>query len=129
MLGLCALELGACRLVAVDLKADAVEAARRNAALNEMGHRVVATIAPLGEIDGAFDVVLANIGRAGIVELAPLLVQRVAPGGWLAVSGISPPQCSPVVEFLRPLVELDREASGEWSALVMGHRPVVASGP
>ena len=119
VLGLCALGLGASRLVAVDLKADAIEATRRNAALNEMEQRVEATVAPLGEIEGTFDVVLANIGRAAIVELAPQLVQRVSPGGWLAVSGISPPQCSPVAEFLRPLVELERRTSGEWSALVV----------
>jgi len=43
----------------------------------------------------------------------------VSPGGWLAVSGISPPQCSLVAGFLRPLVELERRTSGEWSAVVL----------
>ncbi len=119
VLGLCALRLGASRVVAVDIKAAAVEATRRNAALNEMDQRVEANFAPLGEIEGAFDVVVANIGRAGIVELAPELIRLVSPGGWLAGSGISPSQCSLVAEFLRPLVELERRTSGEWSALVV----------
>jgi ribosomal protein L11 methyltransferase len=121
VLGLCALVLGASRVVAVDIKAEAVEAARRNAALNEMEQQVNATVAPLGEIQGVFEVVMANIGRAAIVELAPNLVQRVAPDGWLAVSGISPSQCSPLAEFLRPLVEVGRQTFGEWSALVLAH--------
>jgi ribosomal protein L11 methyltransferase len=119
VLGLCALRLGASCVVATDLKPEAIEATRRNAALNGMEQRVEATVAPLAEIEGGFDVVVANIGRAALVELAPELVARVAPGGWLAVSGISPPQCSLVAGFLRPLVELERRTSGEWSAVVL----------
>ena len=49
----------------------------------------------------------------------PSSSQRVSPGGWLAVSGISSSQCSLVAGFLRPLVELERRTSGEWSALVL----------
>ena len=118
VLGLCALELGASRVVAVDVKPDAIEATRCNAGLNGVDGRVVATPAPLGDIDDAFDAVLANIGRAAVVELAPQLVRLVAPGGWLAVSGISPAQCSLVAGYLRPLVELERRTAGEWSAVV-----------
>ena len=119
VLGLCALELGASRVAAIDMKQDAVDATRRNAAVNGMGERVRATAAPLAEIEDAFDVVVANIGRAGLVELAPELVERVSPGGLLAVSGISSSQASLVAGFLRPLVELERRTSGEWSALVL----------
>ena len=135
VLGLCALRLGACRVVAVDINTDAIEATRRNATLNRMNQRVEATLAPLGEIEGPFDVVVANVGRAAVVELAPELVRLVSPGGWLAVSGISPPQCSLVTGFLRPLVELERRTSGEWSALVVAHhdhsrqQPTERSGP
>jgi ribosomal protein L11 methyltransferase len=120
VLGLCALRLGASRVMAFDIKAAAVEATRRNAEINGMEQRVEAMFVPLGEIDGAFDVVVANVGRAAIVALAPELVRRVSAGGWLAVSGISPPQCSLVAGFLRPLVEVERQTSGEWSALVVG---------
>jgi ribosomal protein L11 methyltransferase len=119
VLGLCALRLGASCVVATDVKAEAVEATRGNAALNGMDGQVEATGAPLAEIEGAFDIVVANIGRAALVELAPDLVQRVSPGGWLAVSGFSPSQSSLVAGFLRPLVELEGRTSGEWAALVL----------
>jgi ribosomal protein L11 methyltransferase len=122
VLGLCALKLGASRVVAIDVKAAAVEATRRNAVLNGMERQVDATVAPLAEVDGAFDVVVANVGRAAIVELSAELVARVRPGGWIALSGISPSQCSLVAGFLRPLVELDRRTSGEWSCLVLSRR-------
>ena len=119
ILGLCALKLGAAGLVAVDVDSDAVEAARRNAGINGMGHRLEATLVPLGDIDGTFDAVLANIARAGIVELAAELVSHVSPDGWLAVGGISPSQCSQVAGFLCPLIEAERRTSGEWSTLVL----------
>ena len=129
VLGLCALGLGASRVVAVDIKAEAVEATRRNAALNGMDRRLEATLAPLEEIDDAFDVVVANVGRAALVELAPRLVRLLSPGGWLAVSGISPSQCSLVAGFLGPLVEVERRTCGEWSAVVLAHREVVCAHP
>ena len=123
ILGLCALKLGAVAVKAVDVAPDAVKSAQQNAALNGMGARMEATLAPLGEIDGTFDVVVANIARAGIVELAPELVARVSPDGWLAVGGISPPQCSQVAGFLRPLAEVACRTSGEWATVVLTKRP------
>ena len=122
ILGLCALKLGAARVVAVDLKPDAVAAARRNAQANGMASRMEATLAALGQIDGLFDVVLANIARAGIVELASELVLHLSPDGWLAVGGISPSQCSQAADFLHPLTEVARRTSGEWATLVLSRQ-------
>lgn len=119
ILGLCALKLGAASVVAVDIDPDAVDAARRNAELNDMGHRMEATLAHLSDIEGPFDVVVANIARAGVVELAPDLVSHLSPAGWLAVGGISPSQCQQAVDFLKPLVEVEHRVSGEWATLVL----------
>jgi ribosomal protein L11 methyltransferase len=123
VLGLCALRLGASSAVAVDIEAQAIEATQRNAALNGFERRVDARLDPLDEIQGAFDVILANVGRAALVELAPELVTRVSPSGWLAVSGISPAQCSLVADCLRPLQVLERRSRDEWAAVVLAHRP------
>jgi ribosomal protein L11 methyltransferase len=120
VLGLAALRLGADRVVAVDIDPRALEATRRNAALNAMDERVEATLAPLRDLPAPFDVVVANVGRAALVDLAPQLVRLVAADGWLAVSGISASQTSQVAEFLRPLVERERRVSGEWAAAVLG---------
>ena len=74
----------------------------------------------MSDIEGTFDVVVANIARAGIVELAPELVAHVSPDGWLAVGGISPSQCDQVAGFLGPLAEVRlRRTSGEWATLVL----------
>ena len=106
--------------MAVDLKPEAVDATRRNAALNGMSERMSASLSPLEDIDTAFDVILANVGRDAAVSLAGELVRLVAQSGWLGVSGISPTQCAQVADFLQPLGEIDRRTSGEWSSLVLG---------
>ena len=119
ILALCALKLGAGGAVAVDIDPDAVEAARHNAKINAVGTRLEATQEPLGAIDGTFDVVVANIARAGIVELAPELVSHVSPDGWLAAGGLSPSRCAQAVGFLQPLVEVARRTSNEWATVVL----------
>ncbi len=119
ILALAAVALGADHAVGVDLKPEAVEATVRNASLNGLAERVVATAAPLEEIDGPFDIVLANIARAGIVALADELVDHLAEDGHLIVSGIAPRQCEQVTGFLRPLIEAHRRIEGDWAVLVL----------
>ena len=119
ILGLCALKLGAATAVAVDIAPEALEATRRNARINDMDRAMEVTNAPLRDVDDIFDVVVANIARVGIVELAAELVARVSREGWLAVGGISPSQCPQVVGFLKPLVEVKRRVSGEWATVVL----------
>lgn len=118
VLALGGLQLGAAAAVAFDRKPAAIEATRRNAELNGMAELLESTATPLEDLGGGYDVVVANVARAGIVSLAPDLVASVGPGGWLAVSGITPAQCEPVAEFLRPLNEIGRRTYGEWASLV-----------
>jgi len=122
VLGLCALRLGASTAVAVDIEASAIEATRSNAALNGFGRRMEARLEPLGAIEGAFDIVVANIGWATLVELAPELIERVSPSGWLAVSGISSAHCSLAAASLRSLHVLECRTFDEWLALVLARQ-------
>ena len=119
VLGLAALALGAASVVAVDIDPGAADATRRNAALNGFHHRVDARTTPADRIGAAFDVVVANIGRAAVVQLAPHLVRLLAPRGWLGVAGFSPPQAEVVQAVLRPLEVTARSTEGEWSAVVL----------
>ena len=123
VLGLSALRLGASSAVGVDIEAGALEATLRNASLNGFHGRMGATLGPLDQIEGTFDVIVANIGRGTLVELGPELVAHVSPSGWLAVSGFAPTQSSLIAGSLRPLHVLDRRTCGEWSALVLTQQP------
>ncbi len=123
VLGLCALRLGASSLLGVDVEAPAIEATRRNAALNGFELQVDTTHATLDQIEGAFDVVVANIGRAAFVELAPHLRARVSSGGWLGVSGMALAQCSLVEALLHPMQLVESRTRDEWPSLVFAHTP------
>jgi ribosomal protein L11 methyltransferase len=120
VLAVCALKLGASSAVGIDIEAHALEATRRNAALNAVEDHLQVSGTPLAETAGQFDVVVANLAMPTLVDLAPDLLARRSPGGWLAVSGISPAQCSVVAASLRPLRVVEELGRDEWSALVLG---------
>jgi ribosomal protein L11 methyltransferase len=86
ILAVAAARLGAGRVVAIDIDPGAAEVTRSNAAAN--GVTVDASTAPVADVPGTFDIVLANIGAAVLRELAAELQARVAPGGVLALSGL-----------------------------------------
>jgi ribosomal protein L11 methyltransferase len=124
ILALVALRLGAARAVAVDVDPDAVAVTRENAQRNALADRVDASETPVGEVAGTFPVVLANIESGTLVELAPALVARVAPGGRLVLSGILAPDVAPsqledVRRAFRALREVDVRRQGEWIAVTM----------
>jgi ribosomal protein L11 methyltransferase len=122
VLALAALRLGAASAVAVDIDVRAVEATRRNAALNGLEGGLEATNVATAQITGAFDVVLANIGWAALIDLAPELRRLLSPGGWLAVSGIAPAHRSRVTASLLPLRTIEVRTCDEWDALVLAHQ-------
>jgi len=128
VLVLSALLLGASTGVGVDIDVLAIEATRRNAAVNGLQRRVEATVRALDEMEQGFDVVVANIGWAALVDLAPQLVDRLSPRGWLAVGGISPAHESLVASQLRPLRVVGRRTSGEWHSLVLVQPPTGIDG-
>jgi len=71
------------------------------------------------QAQGGFDLVLANIARAGVAALADCLVRSVGPAGRLIVSGITPAQCSQAEAHLAPLTVVECRSEGDWAALVL----------
>jgi ribosomal protein L11 methyltransferase len=109
--------------VAIDNDPIAVDAARENLERNGVAARVEASGRPLEELEGVFDLVLANIQADVLEPLAPALAARVAPGGILLLSGLLAPQTSGMAAiYAREGVELAaRRVSVEdpdWAALV-----------
>jgi ribosomal protein L11 methyltransferase len=121
LLAIAARKLGASRVAANDEDPVAVEVARENAARN--GVDLELTGAPVEEIPGSFEVVVANILANVLVSLAPALAAKVARGGVLFLSGILGPQedevrRAHVAAGLVPLRAADRR-DGEWSLLAL----------
>lgn len=118
VLAIAAKRLGAGRVVGNDIDPAAVRIAKENAALNK-AEGLELTDKPLERLGGEFDVVVANLYAGVLVQLAPRLAARLAPEGFLAVSGILAPQASEVAQaFAREgLKAAGRRTSGEWVLL------------
>jgi ribosomal protein L11 methyltransferase len=88
ILAIAAAALGAQRVLACDIEAESCRIASDNARLNGVAERLEVTDQSLEVLEGAFDVVLANILAEENIRLAPELVGRLVPGGALILSGI-----------------------------------------
>ncbi len=85
ILAITAARLGAGHVIGTDIDPQAVQSSRDNAAQN---HVVAEFGLPDAMPAGEFDVVVANILTNPLKALAPLLINRVRPGGQLVLSGI-----------------------------------------
>ncbi len=124
ILALVALALGARRARCVDVDPEAVAVTRENAERNGLTDAVEADDAPLEEAGGPYPVVVANIEARPLIELAPALVRKVAPGGLLVLSGVLAPHASQgqwaaVREAYRALALEETRTKGEWLAGVL----------
>ncbi len=124
VLSLAALALGAAGARAVDVDPDAVAVTRENAERNGWADRVEVDAASLDALTARYPVVVANIEARPLVELAPRIVPRVAPGGLLVLSGIVAPEVAPAQwpEVRAAYAALRLEATprrGEWMAAVL----------
>jgi ribosomal protein L11 methyltransferase len=86
LLAIAAAKLGARRAAGTENDPVALRVAGENAARN--GVALELHLAPPEEVPGRFDVVVANILANTLVELAPALAVKLAPGGALLLSGI-----------------------------------------
>jgi ribosomal protein L11 methyltransferase len=134
VLAIGALLMGAKRACGVDMEAQSVDAAKRNAALNGVeANRFSLFLADGSEGGGAlppgrrageekFDAVVANILVGPVLSLAPLFAQYCAPGGRVCLSGVLTTQTPDVLAAYEPFFEdmTVREENG-W-AVVDGTR-------
>ncbi len=86
LLAIAARKLGAGRVVGNDTDPVAIRVARENAARN--GADLELGLWATSAVPGFFDLVVANILANTLVELAPALAARLAPGGALLLSGL-----------------------------------------
>lgn len=124
ILAIAAVKLGAAEALGVELEAEAVEAAARNVARNDVADRVTmregtVTARTLGETPGVYDLILANILSSVIIPLLPAFRSALRTGGRLLVSGILQTEAPAVVAAAEAagfdVADEDREEEW-WSA-------------
>ena len=125
VLAIAALKLGARAATGMDIDPQAVTATRQNADRNGVGD-ALSVLASDAEIDGRYDVVVANILAGPLAELVESLTARLSSGGKLALSGILSDQVDAVEAAYAGHIAFDPpayQAQGNqtWARL-SGHR-------
>src|SRR5712672_288035 len=113
-------------VLASDIDAPSVQAARDNARLNQVGnlvHAIRATgfSAPQFKEHGAFDLVLANILANPLRQMATPMTRHLAPSAFVILSGLLPSQAGGVIAAYRArgLVLVRHVKIEGWSSLLM----------
>ena len=119
ILAIAALKLGAAQALGVDIDPQALTASADNALKNGVEPRL--TLCFPQDLRGfQADIVLANILAGPLVELADSLLERLRPGGGLALSGILADQAGRVQSAYQDRVEFAQAVIREDWALLAG---------
>jgi ribosomal protein L11 methyltransferase len=121
ILAMAAATLGARRVWAVDNDCQALEATRRNAAANDIGHRVEAHL-PEDLPPLTADLLVSNILAKPLSSLAQTLSKLLAPGGRLALAGILTEQSPALIARFAPWCALHTVEQREGWVLLAGTR-------
>jgi ribosomal protein L11 methyltransferase len=119
ILAISAAKLGFTEIVGIDVDQVAVRVAQKNAELNGVADRLSLSNTPLRTLEGAYPVVVANILPHVLIYLKEHLVPRVAPGGFLILSGILTAKAPEVIKAFSEELQFYKELQEEqWSCLV-----------
>lgn len=119
ILGIAAMKLGAARATGVDIDAQALLAARRNAMQN---HVMMEFVAAAGTVPEPADIVLANILANPLKLLAPLLARATRRDGRILLSGVLLRQAEEVQDAYREWFDLDPMQNDDGWVLISGSK-------
>jgi ribosomal protein L11 methyltransferase len=123
ILAICALKLGAKEAVGYDIDEWSVDNARHNAVINRVDERFTSLLGDvniLKEVEGSFDLVMANINRNILLADMPMMHEKMAPGARLILSGFYTadiPMLTEKAQSLGMTLAAQKE-DNEWACLV-----------
>lgn len=106
---------------AIDVAAAAVEATLDNARRNDVDEQVAVDATPIADVDGDYDVVVANILAPTLVAMADELRRVTRPGGRLVISGILAGAHDHVLDALAPMVVERTAVDDGWACVTLRH--------
>jgi ribosomal protein L11 methyltransferase len=114
-------KLGASQVWAVDTDPVAVKVARKNVRLNGVQSKIRLQTISLHVAAGTFSIVVANLTAETILNLASTLEMKVAPGGFLILSGILTPKANTVMRWFQVagFRVAGRKREKEWATLLL----------
>jgi len=112
ILAIAAIKLGAARAAAIDIDPDACAVAQENAAINGVA-AAIRIDTNLAAAPGPFDIVLANLFATQLVDFAPIIAARLAPGAVAIGAGILLGEAEMVRDAWQ---RVGLVADGDWTA-------------
>ena len=123
ILAICTLKLGASEAVGYDIDEWSVDNARHNAVINRVDERFTSLLGDvniLKEVEGCFDLVMANINRNILLADMPMIHEKMAPGAQLILSGFYTADIPMLTEKARSLgmTLMAQKEDNDWACLV-----------
>ncbi|MFO0661841.1 MAG: 50S ribosomal protein L11 methyltransferase [Polyangiaceae bacterium] len=119
ILAFVAIALGAAKVDAYDIDEDVIGVVEENAARNAMADKIVAKAGVIDDVKGTYPIVLANIEARILIPIAEPIIERVAPGGRLILSGILDGQENDVLAAYGAMKKVAIDREGEWVAITL----------
>ena len=123
ILAICALKLGASEAVGYDIDEWSADNARHNAVINRVDDRFTSLLGDvniLKEVEGSFDLVMANINRNILLADMPMIHEKMAPGAQLILSGFYTADIPMLTEKAQSLGMklVAQEEDNDWACVV-----------
>lgn len=121
VLAIAAVMLGASRAIGIDNDEWCLLNGRENVSLNSLEDKVEIRLAEINQLEESnFDLIVANINKHILLEIAPLLAAKIKPAGKLILSGLLQTDEAEVSDkyFLNQFKTIEQMRLGDWIALV-----------
>jgi ribosomal protein L11 methyltransferase len=119
ILAIYAAKLGAEKILAIDTDPEALRWAQRNIELNHCSESIDLSSKPVGELNGVFSILVANLTRDVILGLLPDFQRLLERGGTMILSGLLHEQVQEVKTPLGPLgfEEIRVVTQADWACI------------
>ena len=119
ILAIASARLGARGVLAVDVDAAAIDAARENVRRNRVEHIVALRLGSLETVCGRFTRIVANLYSGLLRGMFGALAERAEPRGWLVVAGFLDADAAAVAEAARGWHQSRRRSLEGWTTLTL----------
>lgn len=122
ILSIISVRCGARDVLGVDICPQSIALARKNVTINDMERLIRINATPLDQLNGRFDLVLANLANSVLFRLFDEILRLLNPQGTVIFSGLQGRQARELktMTAAKGLKVLETLADGKWQALQMG---------
>ena len=121
VLAIAAAKSGARDITAVDISLESVKEARGNISLNNLSEGISLLHGSVTDVEGEFDIILANLYGPLLIKISSYLIQRLSEKGWIILGGMAVPHDDVVIAtFMQHSLKLyKRYRDDEWGVAVL----------